>query len=657
MKKVIVNNDKIRVTANGQSIVEGSFARVTEIRGKSVECKNLLKTLPIDQINSAEDVSNYATITRSNSGGYGVFIKQKPENGVKYIAFTLDLKNLLHSGKYFLSGSCKHKNNDYYLVYLHLFGYYTDGTSFTFNDFGEGTEVFIDPNKEIREVYCYFQFDFNNDTENFLVNRHFTFFPMLNEGSSPLPYQPYFEGLKHSKIKGIYSNNRNLLSKEQSMLISDGYAGSAYPNQDLIDLINLKNVNSLNISSNYKSNTIVWRNENPRLGIKLEKDNGESNSTSKNYKTYNGIIQKRNLAVYLKDNDIYTGGVFWFNDFGNIPIGVEKENSYISYQNQLEIGETPTRYVESESYEYNLPSEITLRSSIDDESIYDVYYPEEGLIFRCINEDGTIKSTPIFEDITPTAYNGYKAFNNGFEKLISSIDSNNLTPYDYGAIPKIVVEYEVEPKQGADRTRFDFITLDGEAICGIGYEKLKSTNQLQYVEEPDRQNDGSMSNIEDYDTFVLPALEVGFNCINEETYRRLKHKLISKRTFDVGYYDKDLDKVVTMEMYVKPIDLDNFLSYGDDIIGMNFSISFVPTLNEETLFSVTFLNSDYNTIIKEYSGNNGVLYGRAITTPALPSGYKYWLMIESGFKENTYVKIKGNKKLSIFGNTKLIAVK
>ena len=165
-----------------------------------------------------------------------------------------------------------------------------------------------------------------------------------------------------------------------------------------------------------------------------------------------------------------------------------------------------------------------------------------------------------------------------------------------------------------------------------------------------------MQNIEDYETFVLPALEVGFNCINEETYRRLKHKLTSKRTFDVGYYDKDLDKVVTLEMYVKPIDLDNFLSYGDEIIGMNFDLSFVPTLNEQTKYKVEFLNAD-TTVNTIFENETGVMYGRSIETPTLPSGYNYWLMIDSGFKENTFVKVKGKKKLAIFGDTKLIAVK
>lgn len=656
MKKVIVNNDKIRVTANGQSIVEGSFARVTEIRGKSVKNNNLFY------------LSGSFPLSTSNGG----VVLESNKLGI----YTVDANNYATTNYvYFNPLSCVLKAGTY--CYSNLFNDY-DEKVLHYLTFGSALNLDLEKNAYIKNesgTYILYPsknpkkrtFTLENDTTVYFNIRigekrteKIVFIPMINEGETPLPLQPFgrTQGeIIDSKIKGILSHNRNLLSKDQSMLISDGYAGSAYFSDTLIDLLNLRNVNSLSASCNYKSNTIVWKNENPRIGIKTGKVNGKSNSTSKNYETYNGIIQKRNVTLDLNEDDVYSGGVVWYNDFGSLPLGCSRDNSFISYQNQLEIGDKPTRYVESEEYEYNLPSEITLRSSIDNESIYDVYYPEQGLIIRCINEDGTIKSTPIFEDITPTAYNGYKAFNNGFEKLISSVDSNNLTLYDYGAIPEIVVEYEVEPKQGADRTRFDFITLDGEAICGIGYEKLKSTNQLQYVEEPDRQNDGSMSNIEDYDTFVLPALEVGFNCINEETYRRLKHKLISKRTFDVGYYDKDLDKVVTMEMYVKPIDLDNFLSYGDDIIGMNFSISFVPTLNEETKYKVTFLNYDYTTIIKEYSGNNGVLYGRAIETPPVPSEYNYWLMIESGFKENTYVKIKGNKKLSIFGNTKLIAVK
>ena len=89
---------------------------------------------------------------------------------------------------------------------------------------------------------------------------------------------------------------------------------------------------------------------------------------------------------------------------------------------------------------------------------------------------------------------------------------------------------------------------------------------------------------------------------------------------------------------------------------MNATLSFIPTLNEETKFKVEFLNADMTTN-KVFENDNGVMYGRSIETPTLPNGYNYWLMIESGFKENTYVKIKAKKKLAIFGDTKLIAIK
>ena len=644
MKKVIVNNEEIRLTANGQSIVEGSFARVTEIRGRSNFSKN---NLIFDDAKDQQGLGFYYSI--ENNKITITFSQDITLNTTKIFPLkTLDLQN----GQYILFGA-KNKNVCFSIKDLY-------GNNITTKK-DDGTSLLFTVNQNNVNISIAYQGDFKKGDTFELVPK------LLNIS----------QDFVHSSIKGITSHNRNLLSKANSNRISK-WTNDAIGSANLVKLANKDYVTNFSLSSTLISNKVFWQiKNNPKLTLKYKYiDRNYYNSQSKSYDfVYNGIKQKRSASFALSRKQQIEGITCCFNDFGNIPIGMKDgvDGLCVSVQNQLEIGSTPTRYVESEIYEYTLPNEITLRSYIGDNTdfydkdnspISDIYFPEQGIIYRIINEDGTVKGNinsdgnfivePTQEKVFPIKF-CYKAFNNGFEKLNANI-IDNKTCYDYGAIPELVIEYEVEEKQGADKTRFDFITLDGEAICGIGYEKLKSTNQLQYVNEPSRQNDGSMQNIEDYETFVLPALEVGFNCINEETYRRLKHKLISKRTFDVGYYDKDLDKVVTMEMYVKPIDLDNFLSYGDEIIGMNPTLSFVPTLNEQTKFKVEFLNDDMSTN-KVFENENGVMYGRSIETPELPSGYNYWLMIDSGFEENTYVKIKAKKQLAIFGNTKLIAIK
>ena len=64
----------------------------------------------------------------------------------------------------------------------------------------------------------------------------------------------------------------------------------------------------------------------------------------------------------------------------------------------------------------------------------------------------------------------------------------------------------------------DEFWLDDEKFDGIGHGMLKSQNQLTYSASPSRQIDGSMQNINDYDSFILPKVEIGFKLISYETF-------------------------------------------------------------------------------------------------------------------------------------------
>lgn len=468
--------------------------------------------------------------------------------------------------------------------------------------------------------------------------------------------------LYHSSIKGIYSQNRNFVPKDKSIL--DYWAGEVELSQDLIDLMNSGFVSTLSISQKYrvksfKKCTLSML----RLGMRFTENNVTNSILSvKQYlkigeTTERKIIYKiKDQSTYKKENAQGDKSVVWFNDFSTFEFtNEEKKEDYISYNNQIEFSETPTRFTEQRISQLDFPTNIILRSTketVDEDGNYlrDVYFPELGIISRNVDTNCNPLATPTTEIVDKVAFCGYQVFNNGYEKILTD-DENSLKN---GATPIVHTTYIQEERQGADNSRFDFFMIDGESFSGIGYEQLKTTNQLTYEQSPSRQSDGSMENIEDYNSFVIGASDIGFSLIHPDTYVRLKEKLCSKRTFEVSYYDKDFDRFVTKEMYVKPIDLDNFLSLGDKIIGMKgVTISFVPTLNETTEYTATFYTNDN----QQYQEPLSALFGRAITTPELPSGYNYWLIKESGFNSGNFHTIKGNKKLNLFGNTKLVAIK
>lgn len=193
-------------------------------------------------------------------------------------------------------------------------------------------------------------------------------------------------------------------------------------------------------------------------------------------------------------------------------------------------------------------------------------------------------------------------------------------------------------KQTVPLNDMNYFRLDNVEFNGlIGYKMLKTTNQLNYPVSPGRQTDGSMKNINDYEAFVIPKVEIGFNLIDIEEYWKLREILLSKRTFVVTYYDNDFGETVTHEMYAEPDDLKDFTNIGADILGVqNFKIGFVGTLNEKTLYTATFSTIKLS-----------ARWGRAIT---VPDGK--WVN-NSGFSKIYYY---GGDKMILFGNVTLTAV-
>lgn len=191
----------------------------------------------------------------------------------------------------------------------------------------------------------------------------------------------------------------------------------------------------------------------------------------------------------------------------------------------------------------------------------------------------------------------------------------------------------------------DQFLLDGIIFGGLGHRMLKTQNQLTYNSSPSRQTDGSMENINDYDSFILPKVELGFKFIDYETYQKLRRLLLAKRTFEVTYYDKDFNEFVKHEMYAEPDDLTNFFNLGEMIIGSeDFVVRFIATLNDRVEYTATFKHG-FNEMQKV------IHWGRSIQVPTPPNvnaDSGYWNAPNTTFYKD--IKYKPNDSLNLITN-------
>lgn len=134
----------------------------------------------------------------------------------------------------------------------------------------------------------------------------------------------------------------------------------------------------------------------------------------------------------------------------------------------------------------------------------------------------------------------------------------------------------------------DTIWVNGEAFKGIAYQGLLNVNTKTYVEEPERVNDGSMPNINDYDTFVVPRCTVNFKYFSIDDYRRMC-EAVQSNEFYVKYYDKQFNEFVMHKMYCEPEEMVKLYNVGTNVIGvLDYEVSFIGTLNDLDTFTITY---------------------------------------------------------------------
>lgn len=177
-----------RETAGGENIADGVQTPVKKITGKTVKTTNLM---PYPYTDGMSKTVNGVTFTVNTDGA--ITINGTVTGFASFIFSTgADKINFIGGMTYYFS--CRHGIISYLTEEGGEINYIFSDSSPSFT-WGEGwifQSIYIQLNE--------------GQTENNL-----TVYPMLNEGSTALPYMPYFPGLKNAFFKEIVSTGRNLI--------------------------------------------------------------------------------------------------------------------------------------------------------------------------------------------------------------------------------------------------------------------------------------------------------------------------------------------------------------------------------------------------------------------------------------------------------------
>lgn len=217
------------------------------------------------------------------------------------------------------------------------------------------------------------------------------------------------------------------------------------------------------------------------------------------------------------------------------------------------------------------------------------------------------------------------------------------------------------------KENIDSIWIWNEEFKGIGYQGLLTTNTKNYVDSPTRMNDGSMPNLPDHDSFIVPRAKVNFKKFSIEDYQRLCRVINQANEFPVTYFDKQVGDFVTHNMYCEPEQMTRLFNVGTKIIGvLNYEISFIGTLNNLKSYTIAFcsnIDDSDNTILSSASlvwSDSFTIMGAVELTEkaiekgiALPTGktFKGWNTRRDGLGI-TYFP---NSSVAVFENMTLYA--
>ena len=467
---------------SGLELVDGSYARVTEIQGNSVKCLNLI--VP----SSSFGFQQCSGVAEWHNGKLRINITSKNAD-ITYVAFG---QVYLRKGiDYFLHGAPKVSG-----VYIHCFrGGLDNYQESTFNDYGNGSAI------KVSQDGLYYLFGaFGRE---YALNTRINFEPMINIGTEAEVYQPYFSGIKSTAISGISSCGKNLIDIQQVMTwtgvgyftdIVDLPAGNytlqcdnSTSGGEILPAVRLfkvdKNVGTELILETQKAKNVSgyleagkysiycyangW-NYDASVGIKasiinlqlvagedkihyedyfeskiefeqpLELQKFDSySSDSKSVKKQTGTIvltPETNFTAIDKANGIVEFRTSIIDSLAMDNTEVLCSDPYFAYSTSLEEN-TISLTSGSEKLVFCCNSE-----RFPDEQSFSNYLAElesKGTPLTVLYKKKSFTLTDLLTDIE------YRAYNNGLEKILSPKDSNNLSSFDYGAKSEEKTEYIV----------------------------------------------------------------------------------------------------------------------------------------------------------------------------------------------------------------------
>lgn len=109
-----------------------------------------------------------------------------------------------------------------------------------------------------------------------------------------------------------------------------------------------------------------------------------------------------------------------------------------------------------------------------------------------------------------------------------------------------------ELREAYKNSQLDRITIfDGTQELEItGYAEYSYLDEKSYKTQPVRTQDGTIQDIEEYATFLIPRVIIKYNMMGIEDYRSLMKMFKKRNGYIVKCYDVVEDKIVKNEMYV-----------------------------------------------------------------------------------------------------------
>ena len=310
-----------RETADGADIIDGALATLKTVQGATVATTNLI---PYPYYDGTSKTVNGVTFTVNDDRSITANGTATGGNAAFYISSSVFF-SISSAG--FLSGCPSGGSGSTYNLQIYNSSYYFDN--------GSGVSVPVGSYTIVAVIF-----------EGYTAN-NLKFYPMLNTGSSALPYMPYFTGLKNAYFQGLKSTGRNLLK------LNDGEYNVVGVNVNISNgIIKFSGTSSGSGGrTQWISDGFVLKAGTYFLTCSPALDPSKCVGYLSNYDTFSTVASTL-TGVFTLDTDTKVGFGFNFLSVGNEYSG--------SYTIMLNRGDSALPYEQYTSNELSLPAPIEL---------------------------------------------------------------------------------------------------------------------------------------------------------------------------------------------------------------------------------------------------------------------------------------------------------